>query len=635
MTVDVVRAGCVDRTPAGSKSEAIGDPRPDPGGRADIDAAPRAGPDATPGVGTRDPGATRPSDVRVGAGIASGAGRPAWPARAPGAGEGRAEGDAWPAYWRSLGYFALSRVVVAALLLGYVPLLRGFGGLGEGFDLALWLPASIAYLAAAAAFVALSRPGPLPFAVNATVQVVADLSMLSVLIHAAGGIPSGLAALLILPNAGAAILLGTRLASFFAATSTVLLLLDATVRPLIGETGEPMLLPAAMIGASLLVTVLIVSRLARRLATQERLAWRRGEDLRNQLAVTQAVISELQDGVIVLGDTGELLASNRSAREMLGAGGDVPSPLPGLVPLRAALGVRSPSLAAVDPSHALNVPTADAVEFAVPGVAGAPGRRLRARRLPAPPGVSDAVIVLEDLGRLEERAQQLKLVAMGRLSASIAHEVRNPLAAIRHANGLLAEVVGDGRHRRLAAIVEDNCVRINRIIEDVLSISRRGGTAPEALPAARFIGQTVAEYLAQSDADPLRVECRLTSEAPIWFDAGQLRQVLLNLLGNALRHASAAPGAVRIEWDGEGPGRPALVVADDGPGVPAGARAHLFEPFFTTEARGTGLGLHLARELCTANGAILRYRPPSTAPAVRSAFVVEPAPPPAPAEPPR
>ena len=557
-------------------------------------------------------------------GTASGPGTPARPARVAGA----PDGETWPAYWRSLGYFALARVVVAALLLGYVPLLRGIGGLDEGFDLALWLPASIAYLAVAAVFAAVSRPGRLPLQTIAAVQVAVDLVMLSVLIHAAGGVRSGLAVLLILPNAGAAILAGARLAMFFAAASTLMLLLDTTLRLLLGETGEPTFLPAAMIGAALLATVLVVSRLARRLETQERLAWRRGEDLRNQLAVTQAVISELQDGVVVLGERGELRASNRSARDMLGGAADAAATLPGLLPLRAALGMRSPSLAALDPAPAAGAEQAHTVEFAMPGAAGAPGRRLRARRLDAPPGVSDAVIVLEDLGRLEERAQQLKLAAMGRLSASIAHEVRNPLAAIRHANALLAEAVGDSRSRRLSTIVEDNCVRINRIVEDVLSISRRGGTMPEALPAARFVGQVVAEYLAQSGADPMRVECRIGSDAPIWFDAGQLRQVLLNLLGNALRHASGAPGAVRIEWDGDPSGRPVLVVSDDGPGVPAASRAHLFEPFFTTEARGTGLGLHLARELCTANGAAIRYRPPGDNPPLRSAFVVEPAPPP-------
>ncbi|MFZ4758625.1 MAG: ATP-binding protein, partial [Burkholderiaceae bacterium] len=164
-----------------------------------------------------------------------------------------------------------------------------------------------------------------------------------------------------------------------------------------------------------------------------------------------------------------------------------------------------------------------------------------------------------------------------------------------------------------------------RVIEDVLSISRRGSAAPESLPPEAFIVQTISELLAQSGADARRVVCSVRSDAPIWFDAGNLRQVLLNLVGNALRHATEARGAVEVEWGPDESGRLVLVVADDGPGVPAASRMHLFEPFFTTESRGTGLGLHLARELCAANGATIRYRPGGADPPLRSAFVVEPA----------
>jgi signal transduction histidine kinase len=223
-------------------------------------------------------------------------------------------------------------------------------------------------------------------------------------------------------------------------------------------------------------------------------------------------------------------------------------------------------------------------------------------------------------------AQQLQLASMSRLSGSIAHEIRNPLAAILHANGLLAERLAERQLQRLATIVEDNCRRINRVIEDVLSISRRGGATPEAPPAAAFLARTSDEYVVQSGADPRRIACRIAQDAPIWFDAGHLRQRLLNLRGNALRHASPRPDAVGVEWVPQTSGRAMLIVGDDGPGVPPVSRVHLFEPFFTTEARGTGLGLHLARELCTANGATIRYRPASDNPAQRSAFVVEPAP---------
>jgi two-component system sensor histidine kinase PilS (NtrC family) len=522
-----------------------------------------------------------------------------------------------PAYRRSFQYFALSRLVVAALLIAYVPIMRGSEILDERVDAELFVPAAGLYLVFAVAFFLLStRSGRLPLPTLATLQIAVDVCALVLLMHASGGQRSGLGVLLLLPSAGAAILVGARAGLTFAAASTLLLLAETGWRGLMGQAGESAFVQAGLTGATLLVAAAVVGRLALRLASQERLAWRRGEDLRNQLAVTQAVIADLPDGVIVLGVRGEPRAINRSARDML-SGGGAAAALPGLLPLRAALGI-GPAGADAE------LPT-DSAEFVVPGAEGAE-RRLRARRLGVPSDGVDEVVVLEDLGRLEARAQQLKLASMGRLSASIAHEIRNPLSAIRHANGLLAEQLGEPRLERLAKIVEDNCRRIDRIIEDVLSISRRGSATPEPLPAEAFLVQAIAELVAQSGADARRIECRVHGDAPIWFDAGNLRQVLLNLLGNALRHASAERGAVRIDWAPDAGGRWSLVVSDDGPGVSAASRVHLFEPFFTTETRGTGLGLHLVRELCTANGATIRYRPASDNPPLRSAFVVEPAP---------
>ncbi|RPH45589.1 MAG: two-component sensor histidine kinase [Burkholderiales bacterium] len=528
------------------------------------------------------------------------------------------DAEGWPAWRRSFQYFALARLVVAALLIAYVPVMRGMGSLDERFEPGLFLPSAAVYLVLAGVFFVLStRPGRVPLPTLAVIQIAFDVAALALLMHASGGQRTGLAVLLLLPNAGAAILVGARVGTLFAAVSTLLLLAETGWRGLDGQVGDSAFVQAGLTGAVLLVTAAVVGRLARRLESQERLAWRRGEDLRNQLAVTQAVIADLPDGVIVLGARGEPRAINRSARDMLAGATPGAAALPGLLPLRAALGIGPPSPDAE--------PVADVAEFVVPGIEGAE-RRLRARRLGVPAEGADEVVVLEDLGRLEARAQQLKLASMGRLSASIAHEIRNPLSAIRHANGLLAEQLGEPRLERLSTIVEDNCRRIDRIIEDVLSISRRGSATPEPLPAEPFLVQAIAELVAQSGADARRIECRVQGDTPIWFDAGNLRQVLLNLLGNALRHASPARGAVRVDWAPDAGGRWSLVVSDDGPGVSPASRVHLFEPFFTTETRGTGLGLHLARELCTANGATIRYRPAGDNPPLRSAFVVEPAP---------
>ncbi|MFN7642542.1 MAG: sensor histidine kinase [Burkholderiales bacterium] len=550
------------------------------------------------------------------------AGPAAGPAAGPTPGPGPgADADALPAYRRSLQYFALSRLVVAAVLLAYLPLMRGAGGLDERFDPETFVLVAMIYLVVAIGFVALSALGRDRLRAIAVGQVAFDVAALSVLLHASGGLRSGLAILLLLPNAGAAILIGTRVASFFAAISTLAILGATGWRALRGEAAEGAFVQAGLAGAALLATAAIVGWLAARLSVQERLAWRRGEDLRNQLAVTQAVIGELPEGIVVLDARGAPRAINRAAREML-EGDAAPSadtgPVAAFDALRAALGLAD------------GARPGEVGELVVPAADGGAGRRLRARRIVVPGGASDVVVVLEDLGRLEDLAQQMKLASMGRLSASIAHEIRNPLSAIRHANGLLAEELEGRRLRRLATIVEDNCRRIDRIVEDVLSVARRAPATPEPIPPGPFVARAVAEWVAQSGVDPRRVECRIRDDLPIWFDAGHLRQVLLNLVGNALRHASAARGAVSVEWGADASGRGALVVADDGPGVPAASRVHLFEPFFTTEARGTGLGLHLARELCTANGATIRYRPACDDPPLRSAFVVEPASPPAP-----
>jgi two-component system sensor histidine kinase PilS (NtrC family) len=536
-------------------------------------------------------------------------------------------------FWRPLRYFSLARVVVAGVLLAYLPLMRNAFGIGSSGDSTVFQAAAIGYLVFAILLLRVSRPGRFRLEVLVLAQVTVDLVALAILIYAGRGLSDGLAMLLVLPNAGAAILIGRRASLFFASLSSIVLILMAVFQWFRGEVTEVAIAQAGLIAAALLAMVLIVGRLASLLAAQERLVAKRDEDLRNQLAVTQAVISELHDGVLVLGDHGEVRAINRSARVMMAAvEGD--DSLPGLPSLWSAL-QRPASLdqqlsRIVSPdsngeSDDMRPMSAGrVVTFSVIPGANQPERLLRARQLDTLSGGRDIVVVVEDLGRLERRAQQLKLASMGRLSASIAHEIRNPLAAIRHANGLLGERLDSPAQKRLAGIVEDNCVRINRIIEDVLSISRRGSAAPEPIAAAAFLSRLIAEYVLQSGVDPARVECLIESDQPIWFDAGNLRQIILNLLGNALRHSSEAPGAVRITWSHER-GALALSVSDDGPGVPQSVREHLFEPFLTTEARGTGLGLHLTRELCNANAARIRYLPAGDNPPVRSQFIIEPA----------
>lgn len=217
-----------------------------------------------------------------------------------------------------------------------------------------------------------------------------------------------------------------------------------------------------------------------------------------------------------------------------------------------------------------------------------------------------AVIVLEDLQRAQ--AQQVKLAALGRLTANIAHEVRNPLSAISYATELLQEGPRDPAQTRLLQIILDNTSRLNRIVQDVMQLNRRDRAQPELLDLPGLLSAFV-EGLALVEQVPREV---LTLEVPegssARFDRGHFEQVLWNLCRNALRYSRRQAGSVRIGWWRDAQGHLVLEVEDDGPGVAEDAVQNLFEPFYTTDSRGTGLGLYIARELCEANGAVIGYR---------------------------
>jgi two-component system sensor histidine kinase PilS (NtrC family) len=365
-------------------------------------------------------------------------------------------------YWVSLRYFAISRVLLAALLLLFALFGEPARVAGPGFDAGLFLAAAAAYVMLSVVLLAVVGAMRRWFRWQLLGAIATDLVLLTVLMHAAGGTRSGVGVLMVAAVAGAAVLSSPRVAASFAAMATLLLLGDAVFELLdadgTGDSGGGVAV-AGLIGAACFATAALISRLASRLAVQEELAARRGEDLDRQLAITGLVIAQLPQGVVVVDQSGEVRSMNRSAQSLLGTSG----PWPWLSDLVATRPVAEGSEWETD---------VDLAAFE-PSLAGG-SRRIRIR-VTRPAGIhrTHAVLLLEDRQQLEERAQQLKLASMGRLSASIAHEIRNPLAAIRHANGLLAEQLTAPPQQRLARIVEDNSVRIDRIVEDVLSIARR------------------------------------------------------------------------------------------------------------------------------------------------------------------
>ncbi|MEO8838630.1 MAG: ATP-binding protein, partial [Herbaspirillum sp.] len=217
------------------------------------------------------------------------------------------------------------------------------------------------------------------------------------------------------------------------------------------------------------------------------------------------------------------------------------------------------------------------------------------------------VIFLQDVTEIENQAQQLKLASMGRLTASIAHEVRNPLSAISHAATLLTEDVIEPGQQRLLRIVGDNVERLNRMIEDILKLSRKVQQQSVPLLLEPLIRESLEEFRGTHGLAGTMILTNIEPESKVWFDPLHLHEVLNNLLGNACRYASAHIGSIQIHTFKSRSDQLELHVQDDGPAISPEVRAHLFEPFYTTSSKGTGLGLYLARELCLNNGALLDY----------------------------
>ena len=510
--------------------------------------------------------------------------------------------------WRTLEYFASTRVIVASALV-LASAASGVRAMTGGPAGAQWaLIASLLYFGCGAIFAGLALYFHRRFLAQVIGQLALDLAAIGALVVTGGGVASGWGILFLLPLAGASLLLPSLLVFFICALAALTLLVDASLRALAPETTDSLLFQAGVYGAALFAVTALLRALSSRLAQQERLAHTRGRDLQNQLAINRLVIAQMDQGVIVVDRTTRVRANNRSARRLLGL--EAQAQLTGmrLTDLPEGRDVASAFLAWVDGGRSEGAWSNTVVATGAEAVAP-PESRLRARFARPTSGTTDEfVIFMEDVRDVEDRAQQLKLAAMGRLTASIAHEIRNPLAAISHAGQLLGEDAGDPLLKRLSAIVRENTQRLNRLVEDVLRVARREPPIGEDLEIADFVRQFLAEFTRDRGLTAAIVQLEAPAGLRVKFEQSHLRQVLYNLVDNALRYASGQPGSVRIVIERAPEGdRPQLWVFDDGPGIPFDARPALFEPFFTTRSQGTGLGLYLAREFCVTNRAELLY----------------------------
>jgi two-component system, NtrC family, sensor histidine kinase PilS len=429
-------------------------------------------------------------------------------------------------------------------------------------------------------------------------------------------------ALLVLPVLMAGVLTSRLLALATAAAVSLMLLLAAWRTGLnIGDLAAAMT-PAGLAGIGFFAITLLTGELAGRLAREEVTARGSLELARQQAQLNRLVIEEMADGVLVIDRRARVRAANPAARRLLvlqGLGRAAPFQLqdePAWAELSAVV------QRAFDVGHWPDGARDLTLHF--PG-GTTRALRLRARftrprtngSVPASPvdGASGSevfcVVFVEDLRSVQARTRQEKLAAMGRVSAGIAHEIRNPLAAIAQANALLAEDAVGAEQRMLTCMVADNVERLKRLVDDVMEVAPGIDATPRAIDLGAEVDRIVAEW-ARTSQFALGAGSRLQIDLPheplaVLFDPEHLRRVLVNLLDNARRYASDRSGAIVLRAQCDGGAQARLSLASDGEPIPPDVEPFLFEPFFSTRSRGTGLGLYICRELCERYGGSIDY----------------------------
>jgi two-component system sensor histidine kinase PilS (NtrC family) len=392
------------------------------------------------------------------------------------------------------------------------------------------------------------------------------------------------------------------------ATVTLLLLADALNYSLgYGADAPARYLQSALTGTGLFVVALLAHQLALRLAREEVLASRSRTSAQMHAQVNELVIETLGEGVLVVDVDGRVHAVNPAADLILGHGlaaMSVPFALDSYPAWRPLA-----QLAA----QTFKRRTGKSAELPIAQSRGAAREvRIRTRLTPAMDQRSEGfcVMFLQDLRELEARIRTEKLAAMGRMSAAVAHEIRNPLAAIAQASALLAEDLADEGQRQLNEMVQQNAQRLARIVDDVLDVSRarQQRTLPlgdETLPLDTSVRTMVEEWVRQTRRPG--VQLLMGAETQVRFEEEHLRRILVNLLDNAARYASHDEGAIRVSTVVGTNQRAQLAVWSDGAPLDPAVQRHLFEPFFSSESRSSGLGLYICRELCERHGAVIGY----------------------------
>jgi len=499
-----------------------------------------------------------------------------------------------PSSWRELTLFSAYRVFLSAVL--YIAFTFDLPPdfLGE-ISPVLYSITTQFYLITSLLILAYTIKRWGAFQSQLFIQVIVDIVALTLIVHASGGLKTGLGSLLVVVVVAAATLVPGRIALFVSAIATLSILVEAGYSQITGD-GFSRYSHAGMLGATFFATALLAQTLSRKIMVSQQLAESRQQDIARLAMLNEHIISRMQTGIIVVEVTGKIRLSNVSARRLLGVSeANIEQPLKNW----------SATLAKQIWAWQQHHPTAFQPFQQSPDL---PQILSGAMKLES----GEIVLYLENTSSMSQQVQQLKLASLGRLTASIAHEIRNPLGAISHAGELLAEVNDkDETTRKLTDIIARHSMRMNGIIDTILQMSRRKSVEPTVIVLATWLQLFVDEFSEYHRVKSGEIDLDIQAPlATVYIDVEQLHQVLLNLVENAWHYSSENDRLlprIKIRLLLNNDNQVLIDVIDNGPGVSDTAMEHLFEPFNSERQGGTGLGLYLARELCQANGALLNY----------------------------
>lgn len=493
-------------------------------------------------------------------------------------------------HWRSLDYFNLYRLsltmalVVIGTLFGDTDLFHfGAGTLFQGF--------AYTYLVIAAFFVLGIRARWPSFQIQLSAHITADIAFVMLMMTTSGRLAEVMGLLLVISIASGGLVGSGRLTLLYAAMASIALLLQHSWNILQHDQTVDGFFQIGLLCAGYFAIGWLAHGLTRRALHSEQLAQRQTEELALLNRVNAVAIDHSPTGLLALQENGIIRHANARALALLGITAPVK---PGVTRLDAC----SPELA-----HLLSRPFKPGTTLTM----STPVTQLKVRCIPLVASDQSRVLVLEDQNLAEQAAQRLKLAALGRLTANIAHEIRNPLSAISHAAQLLLEDAHDPAQSRLAGIIQNNACRLDRLVEEVLTLNRRDRLNPVNVDEKTLVA--LLDELLQTEGIPTdAVIVSMNESVHFQFDPDHLRQIVWNLLRNAWHFSQQQAGSIRIRIRKQAD-RVHIEIQDDGAGLPPQHQGKLFEPFFTTDAQGTGLGLFLARELAEANHAELSFLP--------------------------